>query len=245
MTLFKVEVLKLRRARLWLPLLIMPLLSILYGSLNYAGNQGILQKEWLSLWTQVYLFYGLFFFPCIVGIVCAYIWYGEHKHHNVKLLLTSAYSLRKIIWAKMLVAFVLVMLSQVYFLGLYSLSGLFFHFKMAFPLELIFWALVASCFSIGLVAIQSYLSLVVKSFAPPIALSMLVGILGFLLSVQNIIPELSYVLASSKLSSLMNQTNTTHLALPLCMWIRFIIYTTAIVTISLFLQKKHLKDLMK
>ncbi|WP_317334570.1 ABC transporter permease [Streptococcus orisratti] len=245
MTLLKIECLKLRRARLWLPLLILPLLSVLYGSINYAGNQGILKKEWLSLWTQVYLFYGSFFFPCMIGIVCAYIWYGEHKHNNIKLLLTSAYSLKQIIWAKMLVAFTLVMLSQVYFLGLYSLSGFFFHFKMAYPLELLGWNLIATLFSIALVAIQSYLSLVIKSFAPPVALSMLVGLGGFILTAQNLIPELGNVLASLKLALLMNQMNTAHVSLPFDMWLRFILYSALIVMLSVHLQKSHLKGQMK
>lgn len=245
MTLLKIECLKLRRARLWLPLLILPLLSVLYGSINFAGNQEILKSQWLSLWTQVYLFYGSFFFPCMIGIVCAYIWYGEHKHNNLKLLLTSAYSLNQIIWAKMLVAFGLVMLSQVYFMALYSLSGFFFHFTMAYPLELILWALVASLFSLALVAIQSYLSLVVKSFAPPVALSMLIGLGGFILSAQNIFPELGYLLASSKLASLMNQMESVHLALPMAVWLRFIVYSVLIVLLSVFLQRQHLKNQMK
>lgn len=241
MTLLKIECLKLRRARLWLPLMILPLLSVLYGSINFAGNQEVLKSQWLSLWTQVYLFYGSFFFPCMIGIVCAYVWYSEHKHNTIKLLLTSAYSLRQIIWAKMIVAFGLVMLSQAYFLVLYSLSGFFFHFTMAYPLELIFWALAASLFSLALIAIQSYLSLVVKSFAPPVALSMLLGLGGFILTAQNVVPELGYVLASSKLASLMNQMESVHLALPMTMWLRFIVYSALIVLLSVFLQRKYLK----
>ncbi|MBF7094600.1 ABC transporter permease [Streptococcus sp. HF-1907] len=241
MTLLKIECLKLRRARLWLPLMILPLLSVLYGSINFAGNQEVLKSQWLSLWTQVYLFYGSFFFPCMIGIVCAYVWYSEYKHNTIKLLLTSAYSLRQIIWAKMIVAFGLVMLSQAYFLVLYSLSGFFFHFTMAYPLELIFWALAASLFSLALIAIQSYLSLVVKSFAPPVALSMLLGLGGFILTAQNVVPELGYVLASSKLASLMNQMESVHLALPMTMWLRFIVYSALIVLLSVFLQRKYLK----
>ena len=149
------------------------------------------------------------------------------------------------IWAKMLVAFTLVMLSQVYFWGLYSLSGFFFHFKMAYPLELLGWNLIATLFSIALVAIQSYLSLVIKSFAPPVALSMLVGIGGFILTAQNIIPELGNVLASSTLALLMNQMNTAHVSLPFDMWLRFILYSALIVMLSVHLQKRHLKGQMK
>ncbi|WP_236683005.1 ABC transporter permease [Streptococcus sp. X16XC17] len=145
---------KLKRSRIWLPIFILPLISVLYGSVNFAANRSVLQREWLSLWTQVYLFYGAFFFPCLIGIICAYIWYSEHKRNSLRLLLTSAFSLSQLIWAKMLLAFGLVLLSQIYFWVLYGISGLLFQFEMSFPLELFFWALITSLFSLVIVSIQ-------------------------------------------------------------------------------------------
>lgn len=62
MNLIKIELLKLRRARFWLPLLVLPFLSVVYGSTNFAGNQSVLKQEWLSLWTQVYFFMEVFSF---------------------------------------------------------------------------------------------------------------------------------------------------------------------------------------
>lgn len=244
-TLINIEWLKLKGSRIWLPILVLPLISVIYGSVNYAGNRGVLQHEWLSLWTQVYLFYGAFFFPCLIGIICAYIWYSEHKRQAIKLLLTSAFSFRDIIWAKMLVAFSLVMLSQLYFLSLYVISGLLFRFEMAFPLELLFWALLTSLFSLVLVAIQSYLSLRIASFAPPVALSMLLGIGGFVLSAQAIFPELAYLLASSKLSLAINQMTTPHLELPLADWARLVGYSVLLLVFFVTLQHRFLKKCLR
>lgn len=244
MTLVKIELLKLRRARFWLPLLILPLLSIIYGSVNFAGNIEILKREWLSLWTQVYLFYGSFFFPCMVGIICAYIWYSEHKNNSLKLLLTAAYSFSNIIWAKTAVAFGLIFLSQLYFLSLYAVSGLLFQFQMAFPVTLFLWTTLASLFSIALVAIQAYLSLRIKSFAPPVALSMIIGVVGFILTSQHVIPELGYLLPFAKLAASMNQMTSVNPEITSLEWLKLTVYATITMVLFVYLQRRHLKKLI-
>ncbi len=58
-----VELMKLRRSRIWLILMILPIISVLIGSVNFYLNQGVLKYEWYSLWSQVSLFYGEFFYP--------------------------------------------------------------------------------------------------------------------------------------------------------------------------------------
>ncbi|MGT2754518.1 ABC transporter permease [Streptococcus ovis] len=244
MTLIKIELMKLKGSWIWLPLLVLPLISVIYGSVNFAGNQSVLQREWLSLWTQVYLFYGMFFFPSLIGVVCAFIWHSEHKHNSLRLLLTSAYTFSQMIWAKVAVAFGLVLLSQVYFLVLYGVSGLLFHFQSAFPLELLFWAFVTSLFALPLVLIQNYLSLRIKSFAPPVALSMLLGVVAFLMGVQNIIPELNYLFASAKMASYINQATSVHLSLSAPVWLRLIGYSIILIILFTHLQKRYLKQLL-
>ncbi|WP_165209084.1 ABC transporter permease [Streptococcus tangpeifui] len=244
MALIKIELLKLRRARFWLPLLVLPLLSVVYGSVNFAGNIGVLKREWLSLWTQVYLFYGSFFFPGMIGIVCAYIWNSEHKRNSLKLLLTSAYSFSSIVWAKIIVAFGLILISQLYFLSLYAISGLLFKFEMAFPTPLLLWAILASLFSVSLVAIQTYLSLRIKSFAPPVALAMVIGVFGFILTAQHIVPELGYVLPFAKLAASMNQMTAVNPEITSFEWLRLILYTVLLVLGASFLQIRHLKKIV-
>ncbi|MDO5715315.1 MAG: ABC transporter permease [Tissierellia bacterium] len=67
------EFLKLKKSGVFLPLLVIPLISILFGGFNYYNNIEILTREWYSLWTQIYFFYGIFFFPVIIGVICSYL----------------------------------------------------------------------------------------------------------------------------------------------------------------------------
>lgn len=180
----------------------------------------------------------------MIGIICAYIWYNEHKNGSLKLLLTSAYSFSSIVWAKITVAFSLIFLLQLYFWGLYAISGPLFQFKMPFPTALFLWAILASFFSIALVAIQSYFSLRIKSFAPPVALSMIIGIFGFILTAQNIIPELGYILPFSKLAASMNHMTSVNPEITNLEWFKLSAYTVVIVLIFTSLQIRHLRKMV-
>ncbi|MDW0060552.1 MAG: ABC transporter permease [Clostridioides difficile] len=88
------EILKLKNSFIWYVLLALPLISVLIGSGNFYLNQGILKKEWYSLWTQVSLFYGEFFFPILIAIFCAYICRLEHMNHNWNNVMTLPVNLK-------------------------------------------------------------------------------------------------------------------------------------------------------
>lgn len=147
MSLLHIEWMKLKRSKIWLPILILPFFSIAYGSINYSANREILQSQWISLWTRVYLFYGSFFYPCLIALICAFIWHSEHKQGGVKLLLTSGTPLYKILFAKMVVANLVAFLAQAYFMLGFFIAGQFFHFSMPFPKVFIPWLLVITLFS--------------------------------------------------------------------------------------------------
>lgn len=67
------EILKLKNSFIWYVLLALPLISVLIGSGNFYLNQGILKKEWYSLWTQVSLFYGNFLSYLNRNLLCIYL----------------------------------------------------------------------------------------------------------------------------------------------------------------------------
>ena len=69
---------KLRGSAIWLVFFVVPLISCLYGTVNFLGNQGMLSFTWYDLWTQHTLFYALFFFAPMVGVYAAYLWRLEH-----------------------------------------------------------------------------------------------------------------------------------------------------------------------
>ena len=72
LTCIKTEQRKLKHSYLWLVFLVIPVLPAFMGAGNYLQNQGILQKEWYSLWTQCSLFYASFFYGPLVALYCAY-----------------------------------------------------------------------------------------------------------------------------------------------------------------------------
>ena len=67
--LIAVEALKLRRSSVWVVALILPVLAVVSGSINYMMNQSQLSHGWDSLTSQVFIFYGMFF--CSLGIAPA------------------------------------------------------------------------------------------------------------------------------------------------------------------------------
>ena len=234
-----VEFRKLKSSKIFLPILILPLLSIIMGSINYYGNIGILEKEWTSLWTQVYLFYGTIFFPVLNGIICAYIWNGEHVHGNIKLLLTSPNGYGNIIMSKTIVALVLNIITQVYFLILFMVSGSLFQFHSAFPFTLLIWMVISSLYSIANIALQLYLSLKIKSFAVPVAISLVLSFLSMVGSTLAKLPFLQNVFASTAVTLAMNHypeidlTASNYIWMTICSVILFIVFSQ--------LQKRTLK----
>ena len=53
----RAELIKLKRSSLWVIAVILPLLAVTTGSLNYWGNREVLDQAWASLFGQVFLFY--------------------------------------------------------------------------------------------------------------------------------------------------------------------------------------------
>ena len=78
----RTELIKLRRAPVWIAFFALTALSAVMGTFNYLNNTGILTQQWYSLWTQHTLFAGFFFLPSLLGVLCAYLWRMEHCEHT-------------------------------------------------------------------------------------------------------------------------------------------------------------------
>ena len=68
------EWIKLRHSRMWMILIILPFISVLIGCFNFYMNQGVLNKEWYSLWFK----FSKLFFSNSYCYFCAYMWRLEH-----------------------------------------------------------------------------------------------------------------------------------------------------------------------
>ncbi len=202
--LLKNEMLKLKKTSLLLLLLIVPLLGVIFGSINYYMNTAILKNEWISLWTQVYMIYGLIFLPVLVGIIVSFIWQSEHKNAGFIILLTAPINTSQILLAKIIASFSVILLCQIYFFILYFISGSFFNFASVFPIKLLFYLLILTLFVLVLISFQTYISIKINSFVLPIGASLALSIFSLVASSQNKIPFLHYVFATSSLTIAMN-----------------------------------------
>lgn len=177
------EGLKLRHSRIWGILLVLPLISVLIGCANFYMNQGVLQKEWYSLWSQTGLFYGQFFFPILMAICCAYLCRLEHFQKNWNLMLTAPVPVSSIFWAKLSVAGVLLALVQALFFALYWAGGSLVGLSGALPSELPGWLFRGWFAGLAVCSLQLMLSMRIRSFAVPIGLGLCASLLGLGLQV--------------------------------------------------------------
>ncbi|MFS0612975.1 ABC transporter permease [Lederbergia ruris] len=206
------EWLKLRHSRIGLVLAILPIISLLIGCANFYLNQGVLQNDWYSLWTQVSLFYGEFFLPILIAICCAYVCRLEHQNRNWNMMMTSPVPVASVFLAKLVVVSMLILFAQLLFLGLYWLAGSLFSLPGTLPAKTIGWTMRGWYASLSISALQLGLSMRIRSFATPIGISLCAVFIGLGMYVMKL--GLFYpfslltigmsVLSQDKLSSIQN-----------------------------------------
>ena len=152
------ELQKCRRAPVWLAFLLLPVFPAILGTGNYLGNLSVLDHAWYSLWSQQTLFSSLFFLPALLGVFCAWQWRLE------KLILAAGMSL----------------LAQAWIGVLFILSGKLAGVPGPVPPELPGWLLCGAVGGVAVCAVQLFLSMAIRAFAPPVAFGLAGGILGLL-----------------------------------------------------------------
>lgn len=174
----KTELVKLRRAPVWIAFFILPLLAAVMGTFNYMQNLGILKNAWFSLWTQHTLFSSFFFLPALIGILTAYQWRLEHRQNNWNQLMTQPVPTWTVYCGKLIVSGGLMLLTLLWTGALYLLSGRYAGFKTAPPTELIRWLALGALAGVSIAALQLLISMVIKSFAIPVGIALTGGIVG-------------------------------------------------------------------
>ena len=179
------EWVKLRHSHIWLILMILPVVSVLIGSANFYMNQGVLKKEWYSLWSQVGLFYGEFFFPILIAICSAYMWRLEHLNKNWNMIMTAPVSAASIFLSKLIVVGVLLIFLQGFFFLLYFFGGKLLGLTSALPRELPGWLLRGWISALTISTLQLALSMCIRSFAVPIGMGLCATFLGLGMYILN------------------------------------------------------------
>ena len=153
--------------------------TVTYGTFNYLQNLEILTDGWYSLWTQHTLFYSMLFFPAMVATYAAYLWRLEHLGHNWNLIMASPVPPLDLFAAKFAVVTKLALLTHGFVFALFVFCGkVFAHLPGLPPVTLPLFLLRGLLGALAVIAAQLVLAMVIRSFAVPIFLGLLGGILG-------------------------------------------------------------------
>ena len=180
----KAEVLKCRRAPVWLAFLVLPVFPAVLGTFNYLGNLGVLEDQWYSLWSQHTLFSSMFFLPALFGVFCAWQWRLEHTDHNWNAVLTAPVPAGTLYLAKLAVDAAVSLLAMAFIGVLFVLSGKLAGITAPLPPELPRWLLLGALGGVVVCAVQLFFSLAIRAFAPPVAMALVGGILGLMVTSQ-------------------------------------------------------------
>ena len=184
--LLKAERMKLKRSPVWLAFLIMPIIPAILGSANYVYQQAVLTREWYSLWTQHTLFTDYFFLPIMLGVYCAYIMRLEYANHNWNKLFTMPASRSMIFLSKLIMAAVMLVLSEIWICALFVISGHIVGLSSPPWGTIAIWCAFGTLGGMVMVSIQILLSMFIKSFALPVGLSFAGGLSGLVFLAKNL-----------------------------------------------------------
>ena len=173
---------KLRHSHLWVAFLVIPLLPTVMGAANYMNNLGLLKSEWYSLWTQHSLFYANFFYAPLIALYCSYIWIVEHLNYNWNHLMTMPVSAADVFLSKLLLAVRCTVFLQIWMWVLFLIAGKAVGLPGMPDLQILVWLLRGSLGALAITSLQLLLSMIIRSFAVPIALALLGSVAGLLAS---------------------------------------------------------------
>lgn len=178
------ECIKGKHAPVWLAFIVLPLIPAGLGTANYLGNLSLLKSSWYSLWTQHTLFASFFFLPALLAVYCAWQWRLEHSDHNFNSFLTAPVPAWTLYLGKLIPAIAVSILAQAIIGVLFVISGKLAGINDSLPPELLGWLLCGALGSVAVCAVQLFLSLLIRSFAIPVALGLLGGIAGLMVTAQ-------------------------------------------------------------
>ena len=174
------EAIKLKRSSVWAVTVLLPLLAVVSGSVNYSINSGMLPRTWVALTSQITVFYAMMFCSLGVALLASAVWRVEHRGTSWNAMRTTPHTATAVALAKTLVLFAPLLVMQVILVVLAWISGTFFMgLGPAMPVSFTVSALLGVLAAAPLIAVQSLLSMLMRSFAAPVALGFVGCVLGF------------------------------------------------------------------
>lgn len=167
------EIIKLKRSLAWPIVAGLPIVLVLTGAATQLADGTKPEDGWATVWLQSVGFYGLFPLAIGIAILGSLVWRVEHRGSNWNALMSSPTGSLRIVVAKTVVVAGLTALMQIIlFLAVVAIG------KLAFGLEglpggeyLAITALLVVA-TIPAAVVQSGLSMLMRSFAAPIAIAL-------------------------------------------------------------------------
>lgn len=179
-----VELLKLRRSSVWVVAVLLPVLAVVSGTVNYLMNLEALTSGWQSYSSQVLIFYGLLFCSLGTALLVAASWRPEHRGTSWNAMRTTTHSPVAVALAKTLVVSVPLVAMQVVLLFASWVAGTSLGLGPVAPTSFVVGCLLTVLAAQPLVAVQSLLSMRMRSFAAPVAVCFVAVVVGVALVVQ-------------------------------------------------------------
>ena len=179
-SLLAAETINLKRSSAWVVAVLLPLLAVITGTFNFYGNRETFPQTWVSLTSQMTFFYSMMFCPLGVALLASTVWRVEHRGTSWNAMRTTPHSPTAVALAKTLILFTPVLAMQVILVVLAWISGtLVMGLGPAMPTAFIVSGLLAVVAAAPLVAVQSLLSMLMRSFAAPVAVAFLGCVVSF------------------------------------------------------------------
>ena len=174
------EAIKLKRSSVWAVTVLLPLLAVVSGSVNFRMNREAFLQGWVSLTSQMTLFYAMMFCSLGVALLASTVWRVEHRGTSWNAMRTTPHTATAVALAKTLVLFAPLLVMQVILVVLAWISGTFIMgLGPAMPVSFTVSALLGVLAAAPLIAAQSLLSMLMRSFAAPVAVAFLGCVAGF------------------------------------------------------------------
>lgn len=168
-----VEILKLKRSLAWPVVVLLPIAVVLAGAATRLSRGEQPADGWHTVWVQSVGFYGLFPLAIGIAILGSLVWRVEHRGSNWNALMSGPTSSLRIVIAKTVVVAGLGTIMQLILLTAVLMIGKFaFGLPDMLPAQYFGTTGLLILATIPLSALQSALSMFLRSFAAPVALAL-------------------------------------------------------------------------
>lgn len=181
------EFAKLRRSLSWAVVVLLPVIMVVSGTAMTLLGSEPLDHGWHTLWLRSVVFYGLFPLAVGIGILASLVWRVEHRGGNWNALLSAPTRAVQIVAAKATVITTLAAAMQaVLLVSVVGIGKFAFGLPGILPLKYVGVSVLIVLAGLPVAVLQSGLSMLMRSFAAPIAITFLGAGLSDLLLLSEI-----------------------------------------------------------